>query len=179
MSVRPSPPGPAPTGTAVPRPGAVAEFPPIFAGRGRFGRRLRRALRPRRLVVWALTLCAAGAAAAAALTPPPSGGAARASPVAHSAPPSRPADAKVSAPVRLADAAAVGLLRAGDRVDVIATGSEPHVVARCVRVEQVPQPDGATRFAGDGGLVVLRLTRGAATELAGAGTSSPLAVALC
>lgn len=177
MSSRSSYPGSGPTGTTVPRRRTVADFPPILAGRGRGGRRLRRVLRPRRMVASVLALSAVGAAAAAVA---PSPGNARAAPVAHATPPSRPGDAQVSAPVRFADAAAARLLRAGDRVDVIATDTaDPRVVARCARVERVPQHAASSGSVREGALIVLRLTRETATTLAGAAAKSPLAVALC
>jgi hypothetical protein len=95
----------------------------------------------------------------------------------------RPAARLVSAPVRIADAGAVRLLRPGDRVDVIAadesgSGEEVRVLAKGARVADVPQDpvDGA---AGDGALVVLSVPRETAASLAGAGISSRLAVALC
>lgn len=86
----------------------------------------------------------------------------------------------VSAPVRIADAATVRLLRPGDRVDVIAAGgsrdSDARVVATGARVTQVPD----ARAGGDGGaLVVLAVPRATAAELAGAGATSRLAVTLC
>ncbi|MBB6435481.1 RcpC/CpaB family pilus assembly protein [Streptomyces candidus] len=95
----------------------------------------------------------------------------------------------VSAPVRIADAATVRLLRRGDRVDVIAsvnsaTGAESsaaRVVASGVRVADVPRP-GEMSWDGtpDGGaLVVLSVSRATATQLAGAGSTSRLAVTLC
>jgi len=89
--------------------------------------------------------------------------------------------------VRIADAEAVRLLRAGDRVDVIAApvlnspagegGSAVRVVARSARVAEVPRP-GETRPDG-GALIVLSVPRATATELAGAGITSQLAVTLC
>lgn len=94
----------------------------------------------------------------------------------------RPAVELVSAPVRIADGATVGLLRPGDRVDVIAaretaTGGDARVVARGARVTKVPEPvDGA---ADSGALVVLSVPRAAAARLAGAGATARLAVTLC
>ncbi|WP_444852187.1 hypothetical protein [Streptomyces sp. NPDC000229] len=91
----------------------------------------------------------------------------------------------VSAPVRIADAATVRLLRPGDSVDVIASPVSPssdgdddaRVVARGARVEKVPQVSGESS---DGGaLVVLSVPRTTAAALAGAGTRSSLAVTLC
>nr|WP_262375503.1 hypothetical protein [Streptomyces sp. sk2.1] len=95
----------------------------------------------------------------------------------------RPAARLVSAPVRIADAGTVRLLRPGDRVDVIAAGEDGsgagvRVLAKGARVADVPRApaDGA---AGDGALVVLSVPRETAASLAGAGISSRLAVALC
>ncbi|MGQ5225771.1 hypothetical protein [Streptomyces sp. yara] len=91
----------------------------------------------------------------------------------------RRAGAKVSAPVRIADAATVRLLRPGDRVDVIAaeetvSGGDARVVARGARVTEVPEPPD-----GDGGaLVVLSVPRDTAAELAGASATARLAVTL-
>jgi hypothetical protein len=83
----------------------------------------------------------------------------------------------VAAPVRIADAATVRLLRPGDRVDVIAAdgGSEGRVVAAGARVAEVPD------FAATetGALVVLSVPRATAARLAGAGTTARLAVTLC
>ncbi|GGM04211.1 hypothetical protein GCM10010129_54710 [Streptomyces fumigatiscleroticus] len=61
----------------------------------------------------------------------------------------RPAAGTVRAPVRIADAATVRLLRPGDRVDVIAaeetaTGTRVHVVARRARVTTVPGAGGSS-----------------------------------
>ncbi|MEU1864599.1 hypothetical protein [Streptomyces gardneri] len=90
----------------------------------------------------------------------------------------------MSAPVRIADAETVRLLRAGDRVDVIAApnspmggGGEARVVATGARVAEVPR-SGETRSDG-GALVVLSVPRSTAAALAGAGVTSQLAVTLC
>ncbi|MFC9129184.1 hypothetical protein ACFT4A_20345 [Streptomyces sp. NPDC057099] len=87
----------------------------------------------------------------------------------------------VTAPIRIADAATVRLLRPGDRVDVIAaegtvSGGDARVVARGARVTKVPEPlEGAT----DGGaLVVLSVPRATAARLAGASATARLAVTL-
>jgi Flp pilus assembly protein CpaB len=93
----------------------------------------------------------------------------------------------VSAPVRIADAATVRLLRPGDRVDVIAAeesalGGDARVVARGARVTKVPEPlDGATEggAAEGGALVVLSVPRSTAARLAGASATARLAVTLC
>ncbi|WP_217145073.1 hypothetical protein [Streptomyces sp. AC627_RSS907] len=92
----------------------------------------------------------------------------------------------VAAPVRIADAAAVRLLRPGDRVDVVAAGDggagEASVVARGARVTKVPEPaDGGSADGGsaDGALVVVSVPRATAHRLVGAGALSRLAVTLC
>lgn len=70
----------------------------------------------------------------------------------------------VAAPVRIADAGAVRLLRPGDRVDVVAAdgGSAGRVVATGARVTAVPD------FAADetGALIVLSVPRPTAARLA-------------
>lgn len=85
----------------------------------------------------------------------------------------------VSAPVRIADAGTVRLLRPGDRVDVVAaerTGA-PRVVAAGARVADVPAVDAGV---GDGGaLVVLSVPRDTARALVGAGAVARLAVTVC
>ncbi|MFI7318724.1 hypothetical protein [Streptomyces venezuelae] len=91
----------------------------------------------------------------------------------------RSAAVTVTAPVRIADADTVRLLRPGDRVDVIAAGSpadgaEPHTVASGARVTAVPEPGEGP--AETGALVVLSVPKDAAARLAGAGASTPLAV---
>ena len=95
--------------------------------------------------------------------------------------------------MRIADAAAVRLLRPGDRVDVLAAA---RVVVSGVRVVSVPEPYGgqgtsttsegsdlpaASADAGStgGALIVLAVPRRIAAALSGAAVSSPLAVALC
>ncbi|GAA0931838.1 RcpC/CpaB family pilus assembly protein [Streptomyces rhizosphaericus] len=147
---------------------AVPRFDPVRTGRtrrtGRFG--LRRTVRRRRRAMAAgLALTAAALAAAApsgrehtdavsSRAPAPTGEERRGGP--------RPA--MVSAPVRIADAAAVRLLHPGDRVDVLATplpdaararssGATARVVARGVRVAEVPgsRSARATDSEADGG----------------------------
>lgn len=95
--------------------------------------------------------------------------------------------------MRIADAAAVRLLRPGDRVDVLAAA---HVVAAAATVLDIPEepapqagapasaegalPSAVADGAGTGGaLVVLSVPRHVAAALSGASASSPLAVALC
>ncbi|MGW1890193.1 hypothetical protein ACWCP6_07960 [Streptomyces sp. NPDC002004] len=83
----------------------------------------------------------------------------------------------VTAPVRIADAAAVRLLHPGDRVDVVAAGETgARVVAPRARVVEVPE---AQDTAAEGGaLVVLSVPRPTAARLAGAAATSRLAVTL-
>lgn len=112
----------------------------------------------------------------------------------------------VAAPVRIADSGAVSLLRAGDRIDVLAADPSPYstaadpayaegdgagasggpaaarVVAPAVRVLTVPRaPDGGPLDGGgfvDGALVVLAVTPAVAAELARAEVSARLSVLL-
>ncbi|GGS05793.1 hypothetical protein GCM10010252_50670 [Streptomyces aureoverticillatus] len=93
----------------------------------------------------------------------------------------------VTAPVRIADAATVKLLRPGDRVDVVAAdgsaagggaagGATTRVVAAGARVSEVPEsPDSAVE---GGALVVLSVPRATAARLAGASATARLAVTL-
>ncbi|MFE2526736.1 hypothetical protein ACFXEL_21100 [Streptomyces sp. NPDC059382] len=163
---------PFPLSSACPPARPVPLFPPLRVGRG--GDRLRRALRRRRRVG------AAGLAVVAALLTV-GGTEARAS--RGGAPPeAKPPPAvvrMVSAPVRIADAATVRLLRPGDRVDVVAAerAGPPRVVATAARVAEVPEPE---QGVGDGGaLVVLSVPRETARALVGVGSVSRLAVTLC
>ncbi|MGW6416861.1 hypothetical protein [Streptomyces sp. NPDC055055] len=185
---------------SVPAPRAVPPFEPLRVRGARH--RLRRALRrgwlaPALLLALAAvaTAVATGSGPGTGTGPVPGGSAAGAvagsaagSPAGGSGRPSaaraRPPAPLVSAPVRIADAETVRLLRPGDRVDVIAApdtalgeGGEARVVATGVRVAEVPLP-GETRADG-GALVVLSVPRPTATALAGAGVTSRLAVTLC
>ncbi|MFF5505560.1 hypothetical protein [Streptomyces roseolus] len=171
----------------VPGPCDVPDFPPLRVRGGRLRPRLHRA--PGALLL--LTAAALALTAATARPEPPGGYAPGArtvsAPAARAPAPAPPPARLVSAPVRIADAEAVRLLRAGDRVDVIAapTVNSPlgngdgavRVVARAARVAEVPRP-GATRPDG-GALIVLAVPRATATALAGAGVTSQLAVTLC
>ncbi|MEU1225541.1 hypothetical protein [Streptomyces sp. NPDC005828] len=167
------------TSSSVPPPCTIPAFEPLRVGGTRH--RLRRALRRGRLVPALLLALTAGALAVANTGVAP-------------AAPSRPTPARarppapvplVSAPVRIADAATVRLLRPGDRVDVIAAPpdsplggeSEARVVAAGARVTEVPR-QGETRSDG-GALVVLSVPRSTAAVLAGAGVTSRLAVTVC
>ncbi|GAA2496546.1 RcpC/CpaB family pilus assembly protein [Streptomyces gobitricini] len=173
-------------GAAVPVPEThgVPQFPPLRVRGGRH--RLRRAVRRRRRAMAAGLAMAAAALAASA---PGSRGPAEADRPPAAAAPERerkPVEV-VSAPVRIADGATVRLLRPGDRVDVIASPVSPsaeredsaRVVARGARVEKVPPAQGEAAASDGGALVVLAVPRGIAAELAGAGTTSRLAVTLC
>ncbi|MGW4999426.1 hypothetical protein ACWEP8_17310 [Streptomyces hydrogenans] len=167
--------------TPVPAACEVPDFPPLRVRGGRFRRRRAPGAL---LLLAAVALALTATAAPGPPDRPGPGPRPQAAPAAGSAPaPVR----LVSAPVRIADAEAVRLLRAGDRVDVIAApvlnspsgegGSAVRVVARSARVAEVPRP-GETRPDG-GALIVLSVPRATATALAGAGVTSQLAVTLC
>ncbi|WP_443055073.1 hypothetical protein [Streptomyces sp. NBC_00691] len=169
----------------VPAPCVVPPFEPLRVRGTRL--RLRRALRRGRWAPAALLALVAAALAVAGGGPPPGSAAAppgdRIAPTTTRARPSV-AVRLVSAPVRIADAATVRLLRPGDRVDVIAASDSPlggeneaRIVATGARVAEVPHP-GETRPDG-GALVVLSVPRSTAAALAGAGVTSQLAVTLC
>ncbi|AXE26730.1 hypothetical protein C0216_27775 [Streptomyces globosus] len=175
LDTRLSPCPPAPSSCPPAR--RVPAFAPLRVGPGRW--RLRLVPRMRRR-----TASGALAAAAAVLAVAGGGQAAQASrgapPPAAGPPPA--AVRTVSAPVRIADAATVRLLRPGDRVDVVAAerSGPPRVVAAGARVDRVPAPAEETGAGGDGGaLVVLSVPRETARELVGAAATARLAVALC
>jgi hypothetical protein len=143
---------------------------------GRYG--LRRLVRHRRRAVAAGLAVTAAALVAAG---PRDADGARGHPVADPLRGHR-AVRTVSAPVRIADAATVALLRPGDRVDVVAApetaaGGDARVVARGARVTKVPEP--VDEAAGSGALVVLAVPRTTAARLAGAGATARLAVIVC
>ncbi|MEV5550106.1 hypothetical protein AB0L35_28905 [Streptomyces sp. NPDC052309] len=175
---------PRPPGTDAPPTCEVPHFAPVRVGGG--CHRLRRLVRHRRRAVAAGL--AVTAAALVAAGPHPGAGAqdaqrARGHPATATdrVRERHPAEL-VAAPVRIADAAAVRLLSPGDRVDVIAardgaTGGGTSVVARGVRVTEVPEVPEAT--GGGGALVVLSVPRATAPRLVGAGTTAQLAVTLC
>ncbi|MFK0116437.1 hypothetical protein [Streptomyces sp. NPDC090994] len=174
----------------------MPHFAPVRVRGGRHP--LQRLLRHRRravaagLAVTAAALVAAGPHTAADTR---DGRRARGHPVTGQ-PSQRPVPRMVSAPVRIADAETVRLLRPGDRVDVVATGAgaggadgvaggvtgdvtggAASVIARGARVTEVPEvldPGGA-----GGALVVLAVPRDTAARLVGAGAGSRLAVTLC
>ncbi|WP_405390270.1 RcpC/CpaB family pilus assembly protein [Streptomyces sp. NBC_01102] len=185
------------TRPAPPPPCGVPLFGPLRV-RGGGGRRLRRALRGQRRAMAAgfalasAVLAASGLADAGWGTPGPGDGKGTTVTRVGALPgPERRPVRLVSAPVRIADAATVRLLRPGDRVDVIAARegeAGARVVVKDVRVTEVPRD--ATRADGvfpepDGGagpeagaLVVLSVERETAAALAGAGVSGRLAVAV-
>ncbi|MDP5312549.1 hypothetical protein [Streptomyces poriferorum] len=175
---------------SAPPPGGVPPFPPLRV-RGGSGHRLRRAVwRQRRAMAAGLALTAAALAASGlggggagsgdggeAGQGRGRGTAEAAGTTAHRVPPVR----LVSAPVRIADAETVRLLRPGDRVDVIASegaGAGSRVLAKGARVTRVPaeSAEGSTE---NGALIVLSVPRATATTLAGAGISAGFAVILC
>ncbi|GGW59415.1 hypothetical protein [Streptomyces caelestis] len=174
-----------PPGPEIPAAREVPRFDPVRVRGGRAGRFLRNRRRALAvgLAVTATALVAAGPRGADGARGHP-----RAQPPAHAAPVSgeqpvrtRRAVGAVTAPVRIADAATVRLLRPGDRVDVIAaeetvSGGDARVVARGARVTKVPEP---LEGASDGGaLVVLSVPRATAARLAGASATARLAVTL-
>ena len=88
----------------------------------------------------------------------------------------------VAAPVRIADAGAVSLLRVGDTVDVLAAapdGSVPtDVVASRAPVVAVPAADTDSGLTASGALVVLAVSPGVAAQLAQAAVSAQLSLVL-
>jgi len=88
---------------------------------------------------------------------------------------------RVIAPLRLADADLVELLRPGDHVDVIAAdpqSEQADVVARTVRVVTVPQVDKLTQSSesSDGRLILIEVDPETARVLARAAVSATLTV---
>jgi Flp pilus assembly protein CpaB len=92
---------------------------------------------------------------------------------------------RVASPVRIGDAAVAGLLRVGDRVDVVATDpgtGKTRVVSQAAPVIALPRERGnestaATGLAG-GALVVVAVPPDTAVELAGAAAGDLLSVIL-
>ncbi|GHI07036.1 hypothetical protein AQI88_21560 [Streptomyces cellostaticus] len=173
---------PRPLGTDAPATCEIPHFAPVRVRGGRY--QLQRLVRHRRralaagLAVTAAALVAAGPRAA---PEPHRADRARGHPVAEPVRRHGPVDV-VTAPVRIADAATVRLLRPGDRVDVIAAedpsaGGGARVLAHGVRVTKVPEPLEGT--AESGALVVLSVPRATAAGLVGASATARLAVTLC
>jgi Flp pilus assembly protein CpaB len=79
----------------------------------------------------------------------------------------------VAAPVRLGDRATVGLLRVGDRVDILAADPQgtgaAEVAARDVPVIAIPPPGDAGPGPTGGGLILVAVPEGTARVLAGHG----------
>ncbi|MER6031983.1 hypothetical protein [Streptomyces sp. NPDC001851] len=173
---------PRPLGTDAPPTCEIPQFPPVRVRGGRY--QLQRLVRHRRraiaagLAVTAAALVAAGPRSGAE---PHRAEQARGHRVTQPVRRHAVVDV-VTAPVRIADAATVRLLRPGDRVDVLAAeGASPggvaRVLARGVRVTRVPEPlEGG---AESGALVVLSVPRTTAARLVGASATARLAVTLC
>ncbi|MFD3511859.1 hypothetical protein [Streptomyces sp. NPDC058657] len=184
------PPPPLPQSLPAPEPYGVPEFPPLRVRGGGSWHRFRRAVRrKRRAVAVGLAMTAAALAAVAPRAmervETHTEAAAAVDVRGRERPRAAPRAEVVSAPVRIADAATVGLLRRGDRVDVIAAPNSPdgtrssmgRVVAAGVRVAHVPIVREAS--SDNGALVVLSVPRATAVQLASAGAVSRLAVTLC
>ncbi|MEU8933550.1 hypothetical protein AB0D30_27150 [Streptomyces sp. NPDC048409] len=182
-SVPPPPRVPRPLGTDAPATCEVPHFDPVRVGGA--SHRLGRLLRHRRralaagLAVTAAALVAAGPRAA---TDPARAERPRKHPATQPVRRHAPPVDLVRAPVRIADAATVRLLRPGDRVDVVAagdpaTGGTARVVARGVRVTELPEPAGDTSQSG--ALVVLSVPHPVAARLVGASATARLAVTMC
>lgn len=93
------------------------------------------------------------------------------------APRAGPTAGRVVAPVRLADADVVALLRPGDVVDLVGTdeqGGGAAVVASGARVVTVPRVEAEPTAGSTGGLVLVEVARGTATELAQAAVTGPV-----
>lgn len=170
-----------PPGADTPPTCEVPQFAPVRV-RGGHGR-LRLLARHRRraaaagLAMTAAALVAAGPGVAEGARGHPAPTPSASAPTTASAPMRGPGVAEtVRAPVRIADGATVDLVRPGDRVDVVAAGSggAVRVVAAGARVTWVP--DVGTTDTGR--LLVLSVPRATALRLAGAGTTSRLAVTL-
>ncbi|MEU9730588.1 hypothetical protein [Streptomyces sp. NPDC048002] len=171
-----SSPSPRPLGTDAPATCEVPHFAPVRVRGGRFA--LHRLVRHRRRAVAAGLAVTAAALVAAG---PRDTERTRGHPAAEPGRERRSVEL-VTAPVRIADAATVRLLRPGDRVDVIAagersTGGDAEVVARGVRVSKVPEAPGEA--VDSGALVVLTVPRPLAARLVGASATARLAVTLC
>jgi Flp pilus assembly protein CpaB len=85
----------------------------------------------------------------------------------------------VVAPLRLADAGVVELLRPGDLVDVLGADertAEARVVAPAVRVVTVPARDDTTSAETSGGLVLVEVSATAASALVQAAAAGSLTV---
>ncbi|MFJ3642531.1 RcpC/CpaB family pilus assembly protein [Streptomyces sp. NPDC090108] len=198
---------PLPLGTDAPATCEVPQFAPLLVRGGRYGlgrlARRRGQVLAAGLAVTAAALVAAGPGAEAGphrAERPRGRPAADPAPGAPGSPGRRAGPAgTMRAPVRIADAASVRLLRPGDRVDVIAAedpsaGGGTRVLAHGARVAALPEalsgtgrPGGgsgeqADGSAGDtsvsGALVVLSVPPATAARLVGASATARLAVTL-
>ncbi|MFI9393685.1 RcpC/CpaB family pilus assembly protein [Streptomyces bauhiniae] len=189
---------PRPLGTDAPATREVPFFPPLRV-RGGGGPAGRLARYRGRAVAAGLAVTAAALVAAGPRSP---GGGTPAAERPRGHPAADPVRGRgpgelVRAPVRIADAATVRLLRPGDRVDVVAAeersastgGGSARVLARGARVVRLPEPlegasgDGSAVGAGEGSvtegaLVVLAVPRATAARLVGANPMARLAVTL-
>ncbi|MFJ5519775.1 RcpC/CpaB family pilus assembly protein [Streptomyces griseoluteus] len=181
---------PRPLGTDAPATREVPFFPPLRV-RGGGGPAGRLARHRGRAVAAGLAVTAAALVAAGPGSP---GGGAPAAQGPRGHPVTGPVRSHgpgelVRAPVRIADAATVRLLRPGDRVDVVAAEERPapagsgpaRVLARGARVVRLPEP--LERVPGEGSvtegaLVVLAVPRATAARLVGANPMARLAVTL-
>ena len=87
----------------------------------------------------------------------------------------------VAAPVRIADAGAVALLRIGDRIDIIAAGpegEEASVVAHDVPVISLPREPASDSLNVAGGLIVVAVPGKTAQNIAAAGVSRLLSIVI-
>ncbi|WP_245880624.1 RcpC/CpaB family pilus assembly protein [Streptomyces zhaozhouensis] len=142
-----------------------------------------------------LTSLSQGGSRGAPSEEPQVGGGAEGSGSPSAAPARRPPEPReVELPLRVADPGAVGLLAAGDRVDVYAAeggrsegapgavaGAEARLVARGARVVQVGAPSDTAEYGGVadglGGWLVVSVDGETAAGLAGAAAASRLVVA--
>ncbi|MFE1288598.1 hypothetical protein [Streptomyces sp. NPDC058751] len=170
-----------PPGAETPPTCEVPQFAPVRVRGGRC--RLRLLARHRRravaagLAMTATALVAAGPGGSGRVRGHPASAPSTTASTTASTPVRGPGAAEtVRAPVRIADGDTASLLRPGDRVDVVAadSGGEVRVVAAGARVTGVPD----VSTTGTGTLVVLSVPRATAVRLAGAGTTSRLAVTL-
>ncbi|MGP3967423.1 RcpC/CpaB family pilus assembly protein [Streptomyces sp. 6N223] len=190
-----SAPRPAPGPVSSPARSRVPDFAPVGprGGRHRLRRVLRRRRRGRRVLAGALAVTAVALAAAAPWGggEGPDGapaGAGDARPGTADGPGEPGGEGLVATAVRIADPAAVSLLKPGDEVDVLAApprsgGDGPErarVIAHRARVAEVPRPPMEPEEGGispPGALLVLTVPPGTAADLAGAASAGGLAVA--
>lgn len=88
----------------------------------------------------------------------------------------------VAAPVRIGDAAAVGLLKVGDLIDVLAAdpqgGAAATLVAAAAPVISIPTPRAGPSSIAEGGLIVIAIPDSTAHSLAAAGVSRYLSIVI-